>query len=63
MSNPDLAIDIDAYISNDDGHWVIHVDTPGVKDNEHGPVCRIYLNDDLGAPIWHNTDGEDSGKD
>ena len=55
----ELACDIDAYISAEDGYWVIHVDTPGIPDNELGPMCRIYLNDDMDDPLWDNTPEEE----
>ena len=54
--NKDLWADIDVYISNEDGAFVIHVDTPGIPDNALGPKCRIYLNDDIADPIWDNTE-------
>lgn len=53
--NPELIADIDVYISAEDGVPVIHVDTPGIPDNELGPICRIYLNDDIDDPIWDNS--------
>lgn len=53
--NNELWADIDVYIGNDGAH-VIHVDTPGIPENELGPMCRIYLNDDCDDPIWDNTE-------
>lgn len=36
----------------EDGVWVIHVDTPGIKENARGPICRLYLND--GPALYAN---------
>jgi len=47
-------LSIDAYIG-EDGAVVVHVDTQGVPENERGPICRIYLNDDTDDPLWANS--------
>jgi hypothetical protein len=52
--NKELLADIDLYFS-EKGEVVIHIDTPGLKDNEQGPMCRVYLNDG-DEPIWDNTE-------
>lgn len=41
----------DRYISEEDGVYVVHVDTEDMPENEHGPIIRIYLNDE---PIFEN---------
>ena len=55
------AIELDVYHSSVDGIPVIHIDTPGLLENEHGPICRIYINDDTDDPIWDNS-GEENGR-
>lgn len=45
---------VDVYRSAEDGHWVVHVDTAGLPDNERGPLLRVYLNDDTDDPLWAN---------
>lgn len=48
--------EFDCYISDIDGHWVVHIDTPdGWQENEDGPMFRVYINDDVENPIWNNT--------
>jgi hypothetical protein len=42
----------DIYRSAVDQKPVVHVETPGIKDNADGPDCRVYLNDDIENPIW-----------
>ena len=49
------AIEFDVYQSSVDGVPVVHIDTPGLLENKHGPVCRIYINDDIDYPIWNNS--------
>ena len=39
-------IEIDAYRSPEDDTLVVFVDTPGIDENEKGPLIRLYLNDD-----------------
>ena len=48
------APDIDFYIG-EDGVPVIHIDTPdNWGDNEDGPICRVYMNDDTDNPLFAN---------
>ncbi len=35
----------DCYKSDVDDVEVVHVDTDGMPENEHGPIIRVYLND------------------
>jgi len=37
----------DIYQSDADGVLVVHVDTHGLSEDEHGPILRIYLNDEV----------------
>lgn len=51
----DCPFEFDIYRSSLDGTWVVHVETPAgdrSSENEHGPICRVYLND--GDPLWAN---------
>lgn len=47
MSETDkaLGLEIGAYLSPEDNVLVIHVDSPGVEDDDKGPRLRMYLND------------------
>jgi len=40
-------VDISAYMSEVDGVLVIRIDTPDLDEDFDGPICRIYLNDDV----------------
>lgn len=44
-------IEVDAYRSPEDDTLVVYVDTPGIDENEKGPLIRLYLNDD---PVYEN---------
>lgn len=44
-------IEVDAYRSPEDDTLVVYVDTPGIDENEKGPLIRLYLNDD---PVFEN---------
>ena len=44
-------IEVINYRSPEDDILVIFVDTPGVDENEKGPLMRLYLNDD---PVFEN---------
>ena len=44
-------IEVDAYRSPEDDILVIYIDTPGIDENEKGPLLRLYLNDD---PAFEN---------
>jgi hypothetical protein len=37
----------DAYYSSAGGVPVVHVDTDNLKEDDKGPFCRVYLNDDV----------------
>lgn len=37
-----------------DGTPVVHIDTGDLDENQDGPVCRVYLNDDTDDPLWAN---------
>lgn len=53
MSQPQPTITY--YHSEIDGERVIHIDTPETwEENEQGPCCRIYLNDDTENPLFSN---------
>ena len=43
----------------DGGGLVVHVDTPGVPENEHGPLMTVYINDDLANPVYDNQEETD----
>jgi len=49
---------LEHYISEIDGHHVVHIDTDELPENEHGPIMRIYLNDDTDNPLFDNTETE-----
>ena len=56
--------DFDCYFSLIDGVPVVHVCTENIKEDKHGPICRVYLNDE---PIFENPeyqeDNYDTGED
>lgn len=37
----------DIYFSGKDGIPVVHVDTDELDEDEKGPKCRVYLNDEV----------------
>lgn len=37
----------DEYYLHVDGTPVVHVDTTGMSEDLNGPICRIYLNDEV----------------
>ncbi len=42
-----LGVEIDAYSATVDNILVIHIDTPELPEDSDGPLCRIYLNDEV----------------
>lgn len=54
-SSPEPAIPntptFNVYHAEIDGVTVVHVDTQGMPENSHGPIIRVYLNDE---PIFEN---------
>lgn len=43
-SRPLPQVEVEVYFG-EDGTPVIEIDTPGIREDGGGPICRVYLND------------------